>query len=180
MNDILEGLPGVLCLIDDIIIFAETQEEHDRRLRAVLQRLEEAHVTLNEEKCVFSQRRIYFLGYVLDENGIRADPDKTAAIKNRCTPRSITDLRCFMGMVNHLGKFSPRIATISEPLRACLSAKNTWTWGPDQESAFSAVKEELTQPTILALFNPRAETKVPPPTPSGLFYFSGMGTTGDP
>ena len=120
MNDILKGLPGALCLIDDIIIFAQTQEEHDLRLRAALQRLEKAHVTLNEEKCVFSQRRINFLGYVLDEN---ADPDKTAAIKNMCTPTSVTDLR-FMGMVNHLGKFSPRIATISEPLRACLSTKN--------------------------------------------------------
>ena len=160
MNDILEGLPGVLCLIDDIIIFAQTQEEHDLQLRAALQRLEKAHVTLNEEKCVFSQRRINFLGYVLDENGIQANPDKTAAIKNMCTPTSVTDLRHFMGMVNHLGKFSPRIATISEPLRACLSTKNAWTWGPDQENAFSAVKKELTQPTILALYDPSAETKV--------------------
>lgn len=62
MNDILEGLPGALCLIDDLIIFAKTQEEHDQLLRAVLQRLEKAHVTLNEEKCVFSQHRINFLG----------------------------------------------------------------------------------------------------------------------
>ena len=155
-----EGLPGALCLIDDIIIFAQTQEEHDQRLRAVLQRLEKAHVTLNEEKRVVSQHRINFLGHVLDENGIMADLDKTAAINNMCTPKLVTDLRGFMGMVNHLGKFSPRIATISEPLRACLSAKNAWTWGPDQENAFLAVKEELTQPTILALFDPSAETKV--------------------
>ena len=92
--------------------------------------------------------------------GIRVDPDKTAAIKNMCTPKSVTDLRRFMGMVNHLGKFSSRIATISEPLRACFSTKNTWTWGPDQEHASSDVKEEFTKPTILALFDPSAETKV--------------------
>ena len=64
MNDILDGLPGVLCLIDDVIIFAQTQEEHDQRLRAVLQRLEKAHMTLNEEKCVFGQRRINFKAWV--------------------------------------------------------------------------------------------------------------------
>ena len=160
MNDILEGLPGVLCLVDDTIIFARTQEEHDQRLRAALQRLSDANVTLNEEKCAFSQRRIHFLGYILDENGIRPDPDKTAAVKNMNTPKSVTELRRFMGMVNHLGKFSPRIATIGEPLRACLSTKNAWTWGPDQDQAFTAIKEELTKPTILALYDPTRETKV--------------------
>ncbi len=50
-----------------------------------------------------------------------------------------------MGMVNQLGKFSPKIAELSSPLRACLSAKNIWTWGPEQDRAFAEVKKELTQ-----------------------------------
>lgn len=160
MNQILEGLPGVLCLIDDILIFGQDQNEHDVRLQAALRQLQEAGVTLNPEKCAFSQHSLKFLGHMIDEQGIRADPDKTAAIQDMSTPKSITDLRRFMGMVNQLGKFSHKIAELGQPLRACLSTKNSWTWGPDQDRAFSEVKKELTQPSVLALYNPKSKTKV--------------------
>ncbi len=136
-------------------------EEHDIRLLNTLKHLEEAHVMLNPEKCAFSQRTLKFVGHVIDERGVRADPEKTAAILMMSTPKSITDLRRFMGMVNQLGKFSPRIAEISKLLRACLNTKNGWTtWGPDQDSAFADVKEELTRPMVLALYDPEAKTKV--------------------
>ena len=160
MNQILEGLPWVLCLIDDVLIFAQDQKEHDARLQRVLRRIKEANVTLNPEKCVFSRRSVKFLGHVIDEQGIRPDPDKTLAIQNMGTPKSITDLRRFLGMANQLGKFSSKLAEISHPLRACLSTKNTWIWGPDQDRAFAEVKEELTQPSVLALYDPEARTKV--------------------
>lgn len=60
-------------------------------------------------------------------------------------PRSVSDLRRLLGMVNHLGKFSPRLADICQPMRGLLSAKNSWLWGPTQERAFANLKEELTQ-----------------------------------
>ena len=65
-----------------------------------------------------------------------------------------------MGMVNQLGKFSPHIAELSQPLRELLNAKNAWTWGPEQERAFSNIKEELTRPTVLALYDPKANIKI--------------------
>lgn len=63
-------------------------------------------------------------------------------------------------MVNYLGKFSPRLAEITQPMRELLSSKNSWTWGPRQRESFEALKKELTQPTTLALYNPEAETKI--------------------
>ena len=63
-------------------------------------------------------------------------------------------------MANQLGKFSPRLAEITQPLRELLSSKKTWLWGPDQQSAFSEVKSELSRPTILTLYNLEAPTKV--------------------
>ena len=62
MSEILDGLDGVVCLIDDMLIFGATQDEHDRRLHSVLSRLQAAHITLNLDKCVFSVMSIYFLG----------------------------------------------------------------------------------------------------------------------
>ena len=75
-------------------------------------------------------------------------------------PTNLSDLRRFLGMANQLGKFSPRLAEITQPLRELLSSKKTWLWGPDQQSAFSEVKSELSMPTILTLYNLEAPTKV--------------------
>ena len=63
-------------------------------------------------------------------------------------------------MVNQLGKFTFRIAQISHPLRACLSTKNAWAWGPDQDQAFEEIKKDLTQPMVLALYDPTTRTKI--------------------
>ena len=109
MSRILNGLEGVVCLIDDTLVFGHTKEEHDRRLTAVLTSLETAGVMLNKDKCSFGQESLKFLGHVIDKEGIRPDPDKTAAIWDMPAPQNISDLRRFMGMVTQLGKFTHMI-----------------------------------------------------------------------
>ena len=64
-------------------------------------------------------------------------------------------------MVNQLGKFSPRLTTITQPMRELLSKKANWHWGVEQQAAFDTTKEEMLQPTVLALYNPKAKAKVP-------------------
>ena len=65
MSMALEGLDGVACLIDDILVHGSTQEEHNRRLLATLEWLQKCHITLNREKCVFSSNTVHFLGHVI-------------------------------------------------------------------------------------------------------------------
>ena len=158
MSAILSGLEGQVCQTDDILVFGRDQAEHDRCLRAVLRRIESAGATLNPEKCEFSRSEVKFLGHIVDGNGIRADPEKTSAIRDMKPPENVSELRRFMGMVNQLGKFSPELATLTQPLRELLSKKNAWTWGPSQDQAFTRVKEELSQPTVLTLYNPEKES----------------------
>ena len=143
--------------MDDVLVFGSNQQEHDLRPHAVLKAIK-AGVTLNSEKCSFSVDKLTFLGYVISRDGVSADPDKTKAILQMKPPTNITELRRFMGMVNQLGKFSPNVAQISQPLRELLSAKSAWVWGISQDHAFSSVKTELTRPTVLALYDPMAET----------------------
>ena len=116
MKVILEGLEGIVYLIDDILVYGK-KAEHDQRLMAVMKRLKEKHVTLNKEKCKFNQRSVNFVGHLIDQHGIRADPAKTAAILKMMAPSNITELRQFMGMVNQLGKFTPHIAELGQPMR---------------------------------------------------------------
>uniref|UniRef100_A0A3B5QZY7 Gypsy retrotransposon integrase-like protein 1 n=1 Tax=Xiphophorus maculatus TaxID=8083 RepID=A0A3B5QZY7_XIPMA len=159
MTRILEGLDGVLCQMDDVLIWGTTQQEHDERLRTALFRLQEAKVTLND-KCEFSKRRIKFLGQVIDASGVSPDPDKVSAIRAMEEPRNISEVRRFLGMVNHLGKFLPHLAEKTRPLRDLLKKSNMWSWGPPQQQAFDAIKTDLTTPPGLALYDPNAETCV--------------------
>ena len=102
-----------------------------------------------------------FLGHVIDQIGITADPNKTAAIQQMETPKSASELHRLHGMVNQLGKFSPNIDKLSKPLLELLSAKKTWLWTPAQDKAFTNLKKELlTTPNILTLYDPNADTIV--------------------
>ena len=116
MSEILNGVEGVICQMDDVLVHGANQEEHDRRVRATLHRLQEAGITLNIEKCQFFKTSVKFLGSIIDEEGIHADPTKTKAISEFPPPQNAKDLQRFMGMVNHLGKFVPQLAEKSEPL----------------------------------------------------------------
>ena len=126
MHPLLEGLPGVLCVMDDILIFGTTRQEHNSPLQAVLKRLSSAGITLNSRKCEFCKTNLMFLGHVINQRGITADPNKTAAIQQMETPKSVSELRRFLEMVNQLGKFSPNIAELSKPLQELLNAKKAW------------------------------------------------------
>ena len=103
---------------------------------------------------------IKFLGHIIGPEGIRPDPDKVKAIVSMHPPTSITEVRRFLGMVNQLSKFSPRLAEMSEPLRSLLSSKNTWGWLAAQQKAFEDLKAELQSLRVLALYHPDRETIV--------------------
>ena len=135
MSQALDGLDGVVCLMDDILVYGSNQEEHDARLLAVLNRLRETGITLNGNKCQFSKKSVKFLGHVLSGDGITSDPDKVAAIQKIKDPTDKTAIRRFLGMANQLSKFVANLADITEPLRALLSEKTQWTWTEQHSQA---------------------------------------------
>ena len=102
--------------------------EHDARVTAVLKWVKSVGATLNPDKCEFGKTCLKFLGHVIDQNGIRADPDKTTAIVHMSPPTTVSELRQFMGMVNLLGKFTPRLAELTQPLQELLSKSTPWVW----------------------------------------------------
>ena len=157
MMEILAGQEGVLCHIDDVIIFGKDKQEHDNRLHAALRKIQATGITLNSDKCEFHKSQLRFLGHIINGEGISADPSKTSAILKMKQPTTITELRRFMGMVNQLGKFTPHLAELAQPLR---EIKKAWTWGPPQEKAFQDIKKEMVEPSILAIYNPDSPTKI--------------------
>ncbi len=98
MMKILDGLDGVVCYQDDILVFGDTDVEHDKRLDAVMSRLSAANVKLNREKCKFRQRELTFLGHHISPQGIRTRIDKVKAIVDMEQPSNTSELKRFMGM----------------------------------------------------------------------------------
>ena len=124
MSSILAGLEGVVCQMDDILVHGKDQAQHDTRLKAVLQRLREAGLTLNSEKCQFSRSGVKFLGHLVDQEGIHPDPDKVAAIVQVQPPSDVSAVRRFLGMANQMSKFCPKLADKTKPLRELLNKSN--------------------------------------------------------
>ena len=116
MDQILLGLEGVECNIDDVLVHGKDQQQHDERLEAVLKRLLEAGVTLNLDKCVFGTKQVKFRGHVISSNGIEVDPDKVKAIADLPPPINVQEVRMFLGMVNQLSKFSDHLADKTKAL----------------------------------------------------------------
>ena len=120
MSQILENLDGVICQMDDVLVFGRTDNEHDKRRSKVLSRLERANVTLNSAKCEFKKTSVKFVGHIVSADGISADPQKVDGIRNMPPPNNIHGVRSFLGMVNQLGKFTPALSELSKPLRDLL------------------------------------------------------------
>ena len=164
MEKVLEGLDGVICHNDDVIIEGDedpsSTESHAVRLRAVLARIKQSGLTLNLDKCLFAQTAVGYLGQIVDGLGVRKDPAKVKAIVEFPEPHDITALRRFLGMANQLMKFCNNLAELTQPLRDLLKTSVTWIWGPAQDQAFNAVKTELASDRVLALYNSKYKTIV--------------------
>ena len=99
-----------------IIVWGSTREEHDARVREVLDLTRKFNLKLNRDKCEFAVKSLTFVGDVLSEDGIKPDPRKTSAIVNMDRPQNKEEVRRFMGMVTYFPKFIPQLSTKSAPL----------------------------------------------------------------
>ena len=160
VTEVTSGLEGVLCHMDDILVWGKTQEEHDVRLHAVLEKAQKAGITLNMDKCELTRHTVKFLGHVISADGVKPDPEKTRAVQEMDAPTNVSELRSFLGMVNQLGRFLPNLAEKDKVLRDLLSKKNHWYWGTKQQAAFDQLKIELSSTPVLTLYNPNSALKI--------------------
>ena len=158
MVEILQDMEGVVCHMDDILVHDKNNDEHGRRLKAVLHRLQESGLTLNAQKCEFLRTEVKFLGHIIDDKGIHPDPAKIAAIQNVSEPKCVADVRRFLGMANQMSKFLPSLADTTQPLRELLKANTQWIWEEPQKQSFVSVKKALCSSPVLAMYDPNRET----------------------
>ena len=155
----LDGLEGVICIADNILVFDEgenqqqAEEDHDRRLIALMERCNHKNIKLNPDKLQFKLKEVKFMGNIITSAGIKADPGKIAAITQMPTPRNKAAILRFIGMVNYLSPFCEHLSSIIKPLRNLTQNGVQFNWSETQENAFKNAKEVIAKAPTLAYYD---------------------------
>ena len=153
---------GVLAYLDNIIIYADTQEEHDKLLDEVLTDLYKEDLRIRPEKCEWNKKEVFFCGYLVSAEGIRLDPAKLKAVQewtiNLTAPEAAkrTAVREYIGFCNFYKDHVDHYSEIAIPLTALMSPKNPWKWGPAEQASFDALKAAI---LLAPITKPRDHTK---------------------
>ena len=153
MDTVLQGIPNVICYIDDILVSGPDLTTHLQSLEEVLQRLSAEGITVKRSKCKFLTNQVEYLGYVVDEQGLHSSDQKLEAIVKFPVPKNVQQLRSLLGMINYYGKFVPNLASIVHPLNKLLRLNCKWKWTKQCDQALSQVKEKLLATRLLVHYN---------------------------
>ncbi|KAA3483679.1 reverse transcriptase [Gossypium australe] len=144
----------VVVFIDDILVYSKSEEEHDEHLRIVLQVLREKKLYAKFSKCEFWLREVAFLGHVVSAEGIRVDPRKIEAVLDWKPPKSVAEVRSFLGLAGYYRRFVEGFSSIAAPLTKLLRKEVPFVWTDRQQESFEKLKRVLTE--ALALIQPEA------------------------
>lgn len=126
MDQVLQGIPGTQCYLDDIIVTGKNDEDHLSNLEQVLTRLREYGLRANRDKCEFFRKEISYCGHVIDKDGLHKSQDKIEAVLKAPQPENVSQLRSYLGLVNYYHKFLPNLSTVLHPLNALLQTGSQW------------------------------------------------------
>lgn len=143
---------SMFCYLDDIIISTATFEDHIKLLSKLEKKLRDAKITINFKKCAFFRKELKYLGYIVDEHGLRTDPEKVKAILAIPTPKSKRELKKFLGTASWYRRFIPNFSTVAAPLNSLTSTGKKappFQWSDTANEAFEKLKSALTSTPIL-------------------------------
>ena len=128
IEQILNGIPGTQCILDDMIITGKSDDEHLQNLESVLKRLSEYNLKANLDKTEFLKDSVTFCGHVIDKEGLHKTQGKIEAIRDAPPPENVTQLKSILGLINYYGKFLPDLASVLHPLHELLRKETKWKW----------------------------------------------------
>lgn len=148
----LSGLQWSSCLIylDDVIVFSKDFHSHISRLAAVLTKIQQAGLKLKPSKCRFLRNEVNFLGHVISEKGILPNPDNIKKVAEWPLPRSVKEVRSFLGLGNYYRRFVKNYSKLAKPLTELTKRNLIFSWTPRCQEAFDQLKNELTGPEVMA------------------------------
>lgn len=138
MQTVLRDEAWDICVVylDDVLIFANSVEEHNRRLQIIFEKFRQANLRLSPSKCHFLRQEVKYLGHVISEKGVATDPEKISKVINWPEPKCHEELQSFLGLCNYYRRFVQDYSTISNPLWKTVNRK-PFVWTTDAKTAFN-------------------------------------------
>ena len=159
MEHVLAGLSWKICLVylDDVTVYGSSFSDQMENLEKVLQRIRWARLKLSPEKCILFQREVTYLGYIVNENGVKVDARKLEAVAEWLIPRNVTEVKRFLGLASYYRRFIANFAEIVKPLHKLTEKDVTFAWTNESDRAFKKLKEVLCSAPILVFPREGAE-----------------------
>ena len=140
---------SVFVYLDDLLVVSPDFDSHMALLEEVATLLRKAGLTINVEKSHFCVKEVKYLGFIVGDGTLKTDPGKISAIKEFPMPKTVKQLRRFLGMTGWYQRFIPNYASIAAPLTDCLKTPKQFVLTPDAETAFDALKDALCSAPVL-------------------------------
>jgi hypothetical protein len=142
----------ILVFFYDILVYSPTWNEHLLHVKQTLDTLRQHQFFAKDNKCVFGQQELEYLGHIVTHRGVKVDNSKIAAMVAWPPPTTISELRGFLGLTGYYRKFIQNYGIIARPLTNLLK-KGKFGWNEDADTAFLALKQAMTTTPILAMPN---------------------------
>ena len=160
MDEMLKGIEGVTCYIDDILICSNTETDHYDVLRQALCRLREHNVRAHMNKCCFLQSSIDYLGHHIDAEGVHPTKSKVEALLKAPAPTNVAELQAFLGFVQYHGRFYRNLSTILSPMNALLRKNVVWKWTNECQAAYETCKHGISEGSCLTHYGIRKQIRL--------------------
>jgi hypothetical protein len=141
----------VVIFIDDILVYSKSEAEHEKHLRLVLQRLREHKLYAKLSKCEFWIDEVPFLSHVISKGGIAVDPGKVKDVLDWVVPKTVKEVRSFLGLAGYYRRFIENFSKIAKPLTSLLEQGVDFSWTDEHQKAFEELKKRLTMTPVLTL-----------------------------
>nr|AAT47081.1 putative polyprotein [Oryza sativa Japonica Group] len=141
----------VVVFIDDILIYSKSEEEHEQHLRLVLEKLKEHQLYAKFSKCDFWLKEVQFLGHIVNAQGVAVDPANVESVTKWTPPRTVTQVRSFLGLAGYYRRFIENFSKIAKPMTQLLKKEEKFIWSAECNRSFEELKRRLVSAPVLIL-----------------------------
>lgn len=155
-----KDIDGVHVNIGDLLIYAESLQEHDEILSKVMARARELNMKFNKKKLQYRTNSVKYVGHIVSDEGIASDPERILAIQKIEPPKNKKALEKLLGFINYVREYIPNLAEISQPLRELLQQDVVFQWLAVHDEWLSSINDKISRATVLMTFDPKKEITI--------------------